>query len=430
MTRAAVAYPAAQNSRLRDLTWIIYASYYALIFSIPFGVIPIGSIGSVSSLAGYIFVLSTALRPKLCYGRLDKSLWAFGAYAAVFLVWGMWAIFEIHGDADQFYALRINFQTFVQLLILFWVSTNLLTDEIAAKHAIAAFTAGSIALALVQALGLGGTGEADGRSAALGANPNLIGALLMFGLIMLMGLAYGQIRLGRFSRFVFWIFGGLLFMAIIRTGSRGAVLSLIGGLGAFLVQRASLSRRFKLWMILLVSLVFLVMASLQIPSVRERWERSLVKGDTAGRDKIYGYALAMVREKPFIGWAPLYHHIELGERLSYGKPRDFHNLYLHVLTQAGMMGGFPFFLGLGFCGYSAWKARKTCQGILPLALIISTLLDGMSGTPMYNRSLWFILAYGAASGVYPVIRQQAPYWKRAQGVRRTVRPTLSAVRPY
>jgi O-antigen ligase len=237
---------------------------------------------------------------------------------------------------------------------------------------------------------------------ALGENPNSIANTLMIGLLALIGLAYGREEISRRAQALFWFFSAFLFLAIIRTGSRGAIIALLVALAVLLLKRSAIARRLKVALVVVVAVVFVAVASYSIEAVRTRWERTLATGDTAGRDFIFYHATQMFFEKPFWGWGPVYHQIQLGSRLGVST-KDTHNLYLYVLTEVGLFGAIPFFLALFLCYRSAWRARGTIQGILPLSMLASLLVVYMKGTLIHNKLLWLALAYAAASGTYPLL---------------------------
>src|SRR5262249_46072188 len=92
-------------------------------------------------------------------------------------------------------------------------------------------------------------------------------------------------------------------------------------------------------------------------------------------------------------------------------------------AEVGLVGSIPFFLGVLVCFRSAWRARKTSQGILPLAMLISVLVMNISGTLIAERTLWFTFAYIAASGTYPIVGRQSLSFEAVK--LRRVRPGTS-----
>jgi O-antigen ligase len=400
-----------------NLTWVVLATYYAFLFSIPFQTVDIGLAGlaTISRLIGYLFMVTTFLKPRLCYKRPTAAFYCFAIYLVIFSSAGLFAVLteQLTFDWGQL-------QTLIQLLIFFTVSCSLLSqsDRIL-RRALLTFAASCIVLAVAMALGFASDPAMEGRVTALDENPNAIADVLVFGILALTGLAYGRGQVSRRARAYFWLFSAFMFLAVIRTGSRGAILALLIGFLVFTLKRARINYRLKVGVVIVLAAVFVVIVSNSIESVSERWQKTFEEGDTSGRDQIYDQGWQMFLEKPVYGWG-IGHQRELGSRL--GLPtRDFHNLYLHVLTQVGLIGAVPFFLGLLFCCVSAWKARKTVQGILPTAMILSLLAISAKGTTMTDKSLWLVLAYVTAAGTYPLV---------AFGKRRTLQRGFAALPKY
>jgi O-antigen ligase len=135
-----------------------------------------------------------------------------------------------------------------------------------------------------------------------------------------------------------------------------------------------------------------------------RWEMAF-EGNVAGRDKIADEAIDMVIERPFFGWNPTFGE-ELGRRLGLlWEGKDAHNLYLHLLLEVGVVGAFPFFRALWLCGRTAWGARQGALGLLPLALLITTLIGNFARTDLTRKHFWLALAIAAASG--PIVSRKA-----------------------
>src|SRR5262249_31701621 len=153
----------------------------------------------------------------------------------------------------------------------------------------------------------------------------------------------------------------------------------------------SLGPKLKIAVIILVTLGALGIVSYQVEGIRERWEYAIREGDTSGRDKIFEMAWGMVEERPLLGWGPVQHLYELGSRVGMDV-RDPHNLCLWLLTEGGLVGTLPFFLGVGLCLQAAWKALNGSEGALPLALLISLLVGGMSGTDFLRKFFWVVHA--------------------------------------
>src|SRR5262245_14759282 len=102
---------------------VVRCLYYAFVFSLPFEAADIG-IGSgnltLAKILGYIFIASTVLQPRSCYRLPPKPFWCFATYLFIYVNWGFLQQPE--------FTVQIFMQLFtlVQMVVLFWVSYNLM----------------------------------------------------------------------------------------------------------------------------------------------------------------------------------------------------------------------------------------------------------------------------------------------------------------
>jgi O-antigen ligase len=373
---------------------IIRYSYYAFIFSIPFE-----STGfadnylSVSKIPGLLFGLTAFLRSRVCFRRPPQAFWYFFGYLSVVM---MMAPFQ---ESQFTFAIVSRLLTLTQLLLLFWISYNVMADERVVKGTLLTLILSATLLAILMILGLEDSPYGE-RETALGWNPNALATILSLGLLGIVGLAFGR-RTREFKVLLLMtVCSGVLAMQIVRTGSRGAVVALIVGFLAFPLKRTRrLASKIQLVLIGVLAIGFLARASYQSESVRERWESTFATGDTAGRDTIFSEAWGMFLERPLFGWGPVTHYYELGSRLGL-LYRDTHNLYLWVLIETGILGAIPFFIGLWLCLWAAWNARDGLQGVLPLSMLLCLLINNMKGTFLSSKLFWIVLAYALASAYH------------------------------
>jgi O-antigen ligase len=200
-------------------------------------------------------------------------------------------------------------------------------------------------------------------------------------------------------RYLAWICFGLLAFSNIMTGSRGAIIALAVGFICFLLRPGRLAGKLKTGFVIVLAMICVSVIGYQVPFVRSRWEKAVESGSMSGRENIYPKAAAMVLDRPLVGWGPFRNFAELGTRVGQ-KDVDTHNLYLLVLTETGLLGGLPYFIGLWFCWRTAWKTRHGTRGILPLAMLSCVLVVNMS-LSWHNRKLhWFVLSYAIASTAF------------------------------
>jgi hypothetical protein len=104
---------------------IIRYFYYAFIFSIPFESVDVGMrvVGTIPKLIGVLLIMVTTLQPRLCWRMPPKVFWLFAAYLYLYSVWG--GFFVLSGS-ELSKDIILRFLTLFQLLVLFWVSYNIL----------------------------------------------------------------------------------------------------------------------------------------------------------------------------------------------------------------------------------------------------------------------------------------------------------------
>lgn len=371
---------------------VVRYGFYAFIFSIPIETI-IGveaGLFSFSKLTGYLFFGAALLQPRVCFKSPPRVFWHFASY--LFLYFFLWVLqdkalaqFDLH-----------KFITLIQMVVLFWVSYNLFQYQQLKKEALIALGAGCVMLSILQVGGGAAERIAQGRVSALSQDANNLASMLSLGLLTLIGLSYGRAFKDGTVRLLAWICFGSLAAGIVLSGSRGALLSLLAGVMGLMTKPGQSVARIKMGLVAIVTVGCLAIASYVNDATRIRWERTLSQGNLAGREQVMPIAWKMFTERPLLGWGPGQVPVELGRRFMKDS-LDTHNGYLWVLTETGIVGSFPFFIGLWLCWRGAWKARYGPEGSLPFALIACVLFVNMSITWHYRKFFWVVLAYCAAS---------------------------------
>jgi O-antigen ligase len=389
---------------------IVRWAFAAFLFSIPFETLDPGIAEgsfSLSKLTGYVFILMACLQPKTSFRRFPAAFWCFSLYLAAYVLAALYQGPEYRGEIIQ------RLLTLVQMLMLLWISSNLLRSEQTVRHVLGAFSAACALLSVLQLIGITSVTYRGGenRISALGEQPNIIAAVLALGLLTLVTFA----RDGRLRPFTLlaWPCGFLIIVAIVDTGSRGVPVALAAGIMALAFGKSAKRTRVRNALIVLFVLGVIGWLSYSEQNIRDRWLKTFEHGSMAGRERLFPLAWQMFLERPLVGWGPVANYKELSARmqLPVGDP---HNLYLWVLTEVGLAGGLPYFVGLLFCLLNAWKGRHGPQGILPLALLLTVLVNNMA-TSWHQRKLhWLVLGYALAAVPWPEIRRLViPPWARA-----------------
>jgi len=160
-----------------------------------------------------------------------------------------------------------------------------------------------------------------------------------------------------------------------------------------------------------VSLVLLAAMALlthgdAIRNITDRWDTTFESGNMSGREEIYPAVWGMFLERPLFGWGPIINIVELGARLHYKEAdcRDPHNVWLMILTEAGIVGAAPFIAGFYLCYSAAWRARKGPYGFIALAVMNVTFITNLTATYYTTKSFWLFLALALACGDRGVTR--------------------------
>ena len=281
------------------------------------------------------------------------------------------------------------------------MSYNILRQGDFSRHILMAFIISSVVASLGLVFELPGfvskTEEIVGeRVTVSGFNANEFATVMSLSAISLIGILLDKRPKSLIYKLVLMSLSLPLMTALIYTGSRTACLVLL--LGAILLTLPYRSSKRKMAAVVWVSLAIIsaIYITVTDPTMSERWGRTLEKGDTAGRDKIFLASFEMFMERPLMGWGPIQIWYELGARVGK-KTRDAHNLFLHLLLEVGIIGTIPFCVGLYQCFRAAWKARTGSLGLLPFALVVAVLVTNMALTYLTRKPIWVMLAIAPAA---------------------------------
>ena len=373
---------------------IIRVAFYLFVLAIPFETAfmeSASSIGTVPMMVGIAFVGTALLQPRICFKRPPAAIWCFAGYIVIYLILGMTQNLIFVGSVVT------RLLTLTQMLLLMWIAFNLFKYPEICKWALMSHVAACAVLSIFMLTGTATVDSGQGRSTLFGDQANTLAGMLAFGLIAIVGLAYGRFRIERHIVILAWMLFPLIGIALVMTGSRGRLIGLVFGIFLLVIMKDGDWRtKLKIGLAAALAIVFLILTALTNDAMRNRLERSFYEGDTAGRDEIMARAVDMFFEEPLLGWGPVRSRVELGSRVGWSQ-RDAHNLYLSVLIETGLLGAIPFFAGLLLVAREAWEGRVGREGALPLAILGCLLITNLSGT-WHNRKLfWLILAYALAS---------------------------------
>jgi O-antigen ligase len=224
--------------------------------------------------------------------------------------------------------------------------------------------------------------------------------ILAAGLVALIGLTLVRHGKSRVRLVITALLGVLLGLAVLETGSRGGLASLLGGVLVFALAADSTRLRLRNGAIAALAISVLAFGALRLPVMKNRLVDSALTGNMAGREQLYPALWTMFLERPVLGWGPVTNTYELAQRIGERERphRAAHNIVLELLTATGLVGTLPFLVGAWLCLRGAWQARKGQHGVMPLALFTALLIANMSGDWIASKLVWLVLAYAFASG--------------------------------
>jgi O-antigen ligase len=405
----------------RPLRW----AFAIFVASIPFEAVDTGfERFTYSKFAGYALLLVALFYPRTALRRFPMAGWCFALYLLVFICM---MPFQPPVLLDE---IRSRLFRLVQMLVLFWISYNLLRHRRMAGLMLWSFATACSVLAVLNILGFfteSAASQGGERASAFGRDANNVAAMFSVGVLAMAGLLHGRMRKGRARNLVAWVMLPAVAVAIARTGSRGSFAALVAGLLIFLFAKEGPGTRARNLVLVVVALSILTFATLSLEMNRTRWEMTLEHGTMAGRENIYPAAWKLFLEKPITGWGPATHHHVLGARF-VRDTLDTHNLFLWLLTEVGLLGSIPYFVGLLFCVRSAWRARAGPYGVLPMAMVVSGLIINLSLTWHERKVFWLILALTVA-GASPIgVRAVRRLRQGSRAPRMTVAESVSTAR--
>jgi O-antigen ligase len=374
------------------LRWALYGFVFSLPFDAP-GRLPL----ELTTITGALFLLVCLLQPGLCFGRRPTATWWFLGYLYVY-----WAAYVAGGAQFTTDALRSSL-FYIQGLLIFIACFNLMRDPKMARNMLIVLALAAAVLAVMTILGIGKSMDSESqRATVFGQNANRAARVLLAGALTLVGLVVGRPRAALRPGWIAWPLMALIVLAMIMGGSRGGLVAFAAGLWMFSMTGNSIGVRVRNVVVTLLVLGGAAFAALKSPLMQQRLQQA-ASGNLAKREVIFPVAFSEFKSRPLIGYGPANQYvlaIKLGLPPKLHETRDTHNLFLEVLTATGVLGTVPFLMGLWICCWSAWKARRGIEGILPAAQMASTIVGNLSGNYIALKLQWVLFAYAMASWIY------------------------------
>jgi len=386
------AVPSTQVNR------VVLAAFYLMVFSFNFEMPDRGG-WEIPAMTAALFLASTPLALRACYGRIPSALLWFAGFLWIFAASSL-----LHGWVN-FGDVRHYFIVLIEAVLVGWASLNLFRDPAVGVTALWCYVISALARSVLPMIGVGRTSYAvwtgGERVTAFGQNANFSAILLAAGLVTLVGLTYSRRGTSHALRVAAPPIGVLIGAAIIETGSRGGLVALGAGLAALVFTAGgNLKVRLRNGLVTVLALGLLAYSAFTATVMKNRLEATAETGTLAGREQLWPSLVDMFLEKPLLGWGPVNNQYEVAVRTTdmAREHRDAHNLLLELLTAEGLAGAVPFAIGMGLCVVAAWRGRTSPYGIVPFALIALFLVANVSTNLIAYKPFWWVLALALASG--------------------------------
>jgi hypothetical protein len=318
-------------------------------------------------------------------------------YLYLLVIIAVCAIFlkEFSGGVFKVYLFReiINFKNWVDALILFFILINILDEQKSVRAtifglmcllAVTSVTTPLIANDIVKIGYIATAKEYAGRSAAFGDVNTFASYLVLFIPLVF---TYFLFSKNLISKLIYALLLGSTLLALVTTGSRGGMISLLIAISIYLYFLHG-QRVITLPTIYGIIALFIVIGSITFmlaPKVPKEilLERSdfnqLEKGMdyyTAGRTKVLREGLLLFSESPIYGhgagtFMPLM-------KMKYGIAIVSHNAYLTYLVETGIVGFLLYLIILVKIFKFAWKNLNFSKNVKDKLFYIS-YLSGFCG---------------------------------------------------
>lgn len=394
-----------------------------LVLFVPFdNLVQLGSFylaRNLSAVIGLILIFLFAIM-RLKFFRLHQGPPFWGLAFLVCALVTTLLLWEVTGE------LEIDiFMQWIQPLILFLVMTDLCMDPRSLAYLWLGFLGALFTMAFASIIGVEGLsnvniGWAGDRMGFSGINLNRQAYWYALGLATLLWIVlerWPRIRKGD----ILTIAGAvILAMALLRTGSRGGLMVAASGIVVLL----SLSLRKRNFSALMSFVPLFALVGLWMASTNEvvvaRFGALFEGKDDGARMSIWLPALDLIAEHPWLGIGPGFTDV-LGDERGFGRNISSHNSYLQVAISFGIPALLLWITLISSILLCCWHFRNIPIGALLIALVTSSLVNGISSDLGFNKYFWILLAIASRVQVYaawldPELRNWN--WKTMLGIRR------------
>ena len=231
------------------------------------------------------------------------------------------------------------------------------------------------------------------RVSALGRNANETAMFISLAVIMACYYLVGTIKSNFKYRLLSLVIIGVGVLGIIKTSSRGGLLTLVVGTLSMIVVAKDWSKKMFYGVLISVSLLIMFFVVINDPLLSSRIFKSMEEGDTAGRMYIWERGIELFYDKPIVGFGHSRYIADLGwvcnEPLRAG-----HNTFLSVLLGSGFAGLIFFMIFYIKCFANIWKNKYYSINKVIFSWFVMGIVASMSCDLQTTK--WFVVCCALA----------------------------------
>jgi O-antigen ligase len=372
------------------------------VFSLPWDLVSIELVGSVTRLAGVAAVAVGALTLVLS-GRFRRP----NLILMLALVFTLLNAVSLFWTIDRAASIE-RVITYAQLLGLTWLIWEFARTLEQQEMLMIAYCLGAylciFGILQSYATGFRRVATWGERYSGLGFDPNDLGLILALGIPMAWHLFLNRRGI---IRFIAGSYVPAALMGILLTASRGAFLSSLVGLS--IVPLAWPRRSFRSTAVIVGALVAgAVLLALVVP--QSSWDRILTittevqGGKMSGRIGIWEAAWQVFQERMVFGAGAGAFAASVEPLL--GPNKGAHNAYLAILVEQGVVGIVSFVALLVACSWSVFRLRGP-ERKLWTVLALTWFVGVMALNWQYRKITWLLFGLLSAQSAVRLIRDQA-----------------------
>lgn len=381
------------NLQNHSSTLLLLLSSIFILLSI-FDHIAISSIPFARTLSSLFGLLLTGLfiwsRRSSFRIHRGPQLFAF-CFVLLMIVHEIWRV--LAGEPTQVFHLM----QWVQILILFIIFVELSRDPRALVFIWMAVVVAVLFMAVSHIFNIPGMSveHESGRAGFAGVNFNRQAYWYAMAIVTVLLIVIEMWRrMGLLVLALFLAALAILCYALLSTGSRGGLLSLVSGLAVLLTL--SFKKRNQLaYFIILPPLLLGGLATVFISGLAVDRLSAVVEGEEdGGRLVIWEAASDMLFDRPLTGYGPRFQE-DLGGLTRPGRVINTHNSFLQPALAFGLPGFVLWAALVGAVFLRAWSNRRYAVGALFCSLIVCSMVSGLVGDLGFNRFFWVMLSVAA-----------------------------------